>query len=211
MRIHPLLIATLGLALIGNAKPPKYEGAGNFSFSNPSGPWSYGFGVPGSSFTPMTVLTTDRCFGTPGLACWQPPNTVDGAPVIGHNSLMNPLNVTTVVLPPGVLLLHPGPNTDAILTWTAPASGTYRITGFFALLDVKPTGVIATIFNGSTRLFGVSLTGPPAVHPNQMGGGQSFSLTVTVTAGAVISFGVNNAGNFLNDSVGLKAIITPVP
>jgi hypothetical protein len=49
---------------------------------------------------------------------------------------------------------------------------------------------------------------PGATHPSTPGESEAFSLTVGVNAGDVISFGVNNDGNFLSDSTGLSATIT---
>jgi hypothetical protein len=65
------------------------------------------------------------------------------------------------------------------------------------------------IFASNTEIFAGALAGPPAIPPNSVGGRESFSLTETLAAGAVISFGVNNAGNFLDDSTGFAATISP--
>ena len=93
--------------------------------------------------------------------------------------------------------------------WTAPTAGTYDIAGFFELLDIAPTGVVTSIYDGANQLFTATLTGPGAAQPSTPGERQSFSLIETVTAGTIIAFGVNNDNNFLNDSTGFEATITP--
>lgn len=135
--------------------------------------------------------------------------------MIALNETASPINFSTVTLPAGVLLVHPGPSTDSIVNWTAPTTGTYSITGYFELLDVAPTGIIGEVFSGSTQLYRATLTGPPASHnPEAVGGMESFSLTETLSAGDALSFGVNNDGNYLNDSTGFDVRIgslNPVP
>ena len=76
------------------------------------------------------------------------------------------------------------------------------------MLDVAPTGVVGMVYDSSSQIFTATLTGPPAAHPNTVGGRASFSLVETLTAGTTISFGVNNDGNFLNDSSGFDATVT---
>jgi hypothetical protein len=108
-----------------------------------------------------------------------------------------------------VLGIHPGENTDVIVQWTAPASGTYTYSGSFALLDDNPSGVIGEVFENHTSLFSGVLTGPPAnLTTLTPGGSESFGGTVTLNAGDALSFAVNNDGDFFNDSTALAATIT---
>ena len=98
---------------------------------------------------------------------------------------------------------------------TAPAAGLYNISGFFEVLDATPTGVLVNLYDNSAPVFaGVALNGPatPPNTPNTPGQKYSFSNTLPLAAGDVISFGVNNGGgNYYYDSTGLAATITRVP
>jgi hypothetical protein len=194
------------------SKATVYDAAADFSSSNPSGPglaWSYGHGTTGSLFIPYTVFNTS-CLSTAGLSCWQPAITsFGGIPLVGVNTTGSTINTGTVVVPTGVLLMHPDA-TDSIVRWTAPTGGVYNISGLFELLDTNPTGVNVGIFDNSTSVFGATLTGPGASHPNTPGQSVSFPpLTLSLNAGDVISFGVNFDFNFFDDSTGLIATITP--
>jgi hypothetical protein len=207
-----LLVALVTLPTL--SKATVYDAAADFSSSNPSGPglaWSYGHGTTGSSlFIPYTFFDTS-CFGAAGLSCWETgiPNSFGNIPVVGHNTTGSTINTGTVVVPTGVLLMHPDA-TDSIVRWTAPTGGIYNISGLFELLDTNPTGVNVGIFDNSASVFGFTLTGPGATHPNTPGQSVSFSLhNLSLNAGDVISFGVNFDFNFFNDSTGLIATITP--
>ena len=59
-------------------------------------------------------------------------------------------NWTTVVVPTGVLWVHPGKVRDTLVQWTAPTAGIYSYSGEFELLDIHPTGVIGEVFAGGT-------------------------------------------------------------
>jgi PEP-CTERM motif len=57
----------------------------------------------------------------------------------------------------------------------------------------------------------VPLQFPAATHPDTPGTSFPFSGNFFAPAGTFIDYGVNNAGNFLNDSVGLSLTFTTVP
>src|SRR5579875_2903960 len=116
------------------ANASTFDAVSGFSSSNPSGPWAYGTGVTGTSFTAMTVFTGGDGFGLTGLSTWQTPIIVNNVPAIASNISGNPIAASTVVFPTTALDVHPGPSTDSIVTFTAPTTGTYDITGFFELL-----------------------------------------------------------------------------
>ena len=207
-----LVASTFTVAL---AHASTYDAASGFSSSNAAAPWSYGTGTVGTgAFTPMSQYTGINCLGLVGVSCWQAAVTSLNVPIIAVNRSPSTIDFSTVVFPTGLLLVHPGQSTDSIVEWTAPAAGTYTITGFFELLDVSPTGVVASVYNGTTQLFTGALSVPGASFPNSVGLMESFSLTQTLAAGSVLSFGVNNFENYLNDSTGFDVVIangTPEP
>ena len=204
-----LILAT---AFTSNAKATTFDALGDFSASNPSGPWSYGTGVTGDTFTPYPFYASSNCnlMGVSGVACWfatNPPGTV---PVVARNTTGGTLNTGTVVFPSDVLNVHPGPSTDSMVRWTAPAADTYRVSGLFELLDIFPTGIIGKVYDNGTLLFGHTLTGPPADQGSMTPGGLvRFSFQLPLSAGDVLSFGVNNDGSHLNNSTGFDATIIP--
>lgn len=211
-----LLATALAMLSSGRSLAASFDAVADFSSTNPSGAWTYGSGSIGTSFTPLSVFSNACPIPTAvsGFSCWQAATTVDSVPVVGKNISGHILNfgpLTNIVMPVDALLVHPGISSDTIVQWTAPADGTYSISGFFEILDNSPTGVIGEVFDNSTRVFADTLTGPPAVIPDTVGGRLSFSLTETVAAGSIISFGVNNDGNFLDDSTGFDATITSAP
>ena len=113
----------------------------------------------------------------------------------------------TVIGVPGVLSLHPFTGADAIVRWTAPSTGNYVIGGLFEILDVSPSGVIDLIYLNSTLLHHVVLSIPGATASGP-GGVDSFSISVSLTAGDIMSFGVNDNGYYPFDSTGFQATIT---
>ncbi len=201
MRILNLVAgAALAGALVSAmpAAATSYDGVVDFSFSNPSGPWTYGFGVTGSTFTPYS--TTSFLFGSELI--W---STGDSQPpFVGQNTSPTPINAITVWIPAAILVLHPGPDTDTIVRFTAPKTGAYDFTGSFEILDTSPTGVIAEIYQGGTQLYSQELTGPGASQtPGGVGGFEIGEGEVLLNAGDTLDFGVNNDGDYAFDTTGL--------
>jgi hypothetical protein len=208
--IRTVAFAVAAALIAGVAQATTYDVAADFSSSSPTGIWSYGTGVTGTSFTPYTNFNPG-CLGA-GSACWQTAAPVDLVPAVVANLSGSTINFSTVVLPTDVLLVHPGPDTDSIVRFTVPVTGVYDISGFYELLDTSPTGVNAIIAANGTVVASFLLTGPGATHPGTPGESQSFGETnVFLPAGTIIDYGVNNDGNFLDDSTGLGLTFTTVP
>ena len=187
-----------------------YNDVADFSSTSSTGVWSYGTGVTGTSFTPYTNFNLG-CLG-PGSACWQTATPVNRVPAVMANVSGATINFSTVVFPTDVLLIHPGPNTDSIVRFTVPVTGHYDVSGVYELLDTNPTGVNAIIASGGAVIASFLLTSPGATHPNTPGQSQAFSATdIFLPAGTIIDYGVNNDGNYLNDSTGLDLTFTLVP
>jgi len=208
--IRMALFAAAATLIAGAAQATTYDAAADFSSTSSTGIWSYGTGVTGTTFTPYTNFNPG-CAAA-GTACWQTATPIDNVPAVIANLSGATINFITVVLPTGVLLVHPGPSTDSIVRFTVPVSGDYDVSGFYELLDTNPTGVNAIIAANGTVIASFLLTGPGATHPDTPGESQSFSATdIFLAAGTTLDYGVNNDGNFLNDSTGLGLTFTTVP
>jgi hypothetical protein len=202
----PILIMLLAVVAT-TCVAQTWDATKDFGPSNPNGPWSYGYGVTGTSFTLDPFYNPD-CFGLSGLVCWILNQDV---PDVGFNTTGGWLDWRTVIFPPDALFVHPGPNEaqDTIVQWTAPVTGTYNIAGFFEVLDTDPTGVVGLVFYKGTLLYSRELLGPPAQFPDKVGGREDFYIfKIFLHAGDVISFGVNRDGDYRFDSTGFDASIT---
>src|SRR5207249_9776544 len=86
----------------------------------------------------------------------------------------------------------------SVIRWTAPAAGTYAITGSFSGVDSATTDV--AILHGSNQLFSGNINGQGSAAP--------FSFFESVQAGESIDFTVGFGGNgFFNDATGLDVQI----
>ncbi|MGO8737645.1 hypothetical protein [Rhodoblastus sp.] len=176
---------------------------------NPNGVWAYGEGTAGSTFT---AFSNKFSTGFGPVDYWQSSNPVYSVPLVGENTGSSPYVAGTLMIPTGVLWVHPGQNDDVLVQFTAPKSGNYDYAGGFELLDTSPTGVIGEIFDNGTQIYSGALTGPGAnqgtLAPGQS---ESFAGSVYLNAGDHLTFAVNNAGNVFDDSTGLTAAVTSVP
>jgi PEP-CTERM motif-containing protein len=216
-----LVAATFVANAVSTAHATTWNAVTDFSTStNPNGAWSYGEGNAGTSFTAFTQAFTNS--GGPltisggSVQYWESSSSNFGVPLIGEN--FGPgvgTCCSTVLIPTGVLWIHPGQSDDAILRWTAPVAGIYSFSGTLALLDTSPTGVLAEGFKNGTLLGSTTLTSPAAVlSPPSFGPSVPFSGVVSLVAGDILTFAINNNGNFSDDSTALTLEIsssTPLP
>ena len=202
-------ILAAALSATAPANAATYDAVGDFSIaSNPNGVWAYGTGLAGSTFTALPVSGTSL-LGSNSFDYWQVTDPVDLVPLVGKNVGSDPIIFSTVLVPTGVLEVHPGPSTDTIVQFTAPTAGSYTLSTSFELLDISPSGVTAEVYNNGTQLFSDTLTSPGANQGTDTPGQSvSFSDTLHLNAGDTLSFAVNNDGNFLFDSTGLTATIS---
>ena len=204
---HTAFLSYVNITPTGQTTGPTWDATKDFGATNPNGAWSYGYGITGTSFT-LDPFYNPACFGVGGLVCWI---LNEDVPDVGFNTTRDWLNWRTVVFPPNVLHIHPGPNDgqDSIVQWTAPVAGYYNIAGFFEILDTDPSGIIGLVFRNGTPLYSRELLGPPAQHPDQVGGREDFSFAkLFLNSGDVISFAVNKDGDYRFDSTGFNATIT---
>src|SRR3990170_1718580 len=154
-----------------------YAAAGDFSaISNPNGAWSYGWSA--SRGSPFNLATSPVAFA--GLDWWDSNISSIGAPGVWHNGTGNPITVFTLTVPPGKLAFHPGPSgQNGVVRWTAPASGTYQITGALTGIDFQfPTTTDVAILHESTQLFSGDISSYNIPLP--------FSIVRAVSAGESI-------------------------
>ncbi len=214
MRLNTSIkLIVVALVLTVTCAAQTWDATKDFKDSNPNGAWSYGYGITGTSFNtnPYYNLDCEDVWGAMGVVCWTAELWWDHTPYVSFNTTRGWLNFTNIVDPPDILLIHPGQDDgeDTIVQWTAPAAGIYYIHGFFEILDTNPTGIIGLVYLNGAPLFRGELLGPPAQHPDKVGGRESFHFPkLSLKAGDVLSFGVNKDGVFYDDSTGFSAIIT---
>ena len=204
------LLLSVGAAEAGTV----YDAATDFSISsgNPNGVWTYGYGVPGSSFTAFSQTGT-ACFES-GFSCWSSNGYV---PLIGVNTNAFTETGGTHAFPAGAMVLHPaygvtsgGPNW-AILRWTAPSSGSITFNGAITVYDrgqdANTQGATTDTTLGASLIENALLHGP-------YGTAIPVSGSASVTAGEVLDLAVgpspNGGYSFLPTGVALTIDFTPL-
>jgi len=203
MNVKKLARLLAAVALFGSAAAQaesSWDAVGNFGIgANPNGAWSYRVRAADGGLSLMGYWTVS-CNGTPGMACW---NTDAGGwdlPMIGTNTTGAEIVFPSGVVPLSTLHMHPGADGERpVLTFTAPATGWYRVTGQFQAVDRTPTGVRVMVSQDATTLVDKPLTA--------FGQTVQFNLKRQLSAGQTINFSVDAAGNFANDSTDLKAAV----
>jgi uncharacterized repeat protein (TIGR01451 family) len=175
--------------------------------SNPNGVWSYGQFVESTST--FTLLPgQNAAFPTCGLPYW----SGTGYPDVIANNSGSTVSCGTVTVPNDTLWMHPTntAGTDSDVRWTAPASGTYEITGSFSALD--STSTLDSILVNGTPVFSTFICNPG--NGNTCGTVNTrapFSVVKTLGAGSTVDFIVNCCSGadqtFLFDSTGLSGAI----
>ena len=191
-----LAVAVMGTCLAMGARADDI--AASFSTaSNPNGAWSYGSFVESTKTFMLLTTSSTEC----GLPYWTDPG---GFPVVLANNTGSPQSCgSTWTLPTDTLNLHPTNTSglDADVRWTAPASGTYLISGSYSALD-STTTFDSILLNGAS-VFSTNINSSNTSSP--------FGLTETLTAGSTIDFIVNCCSgsdqDYFNDSTGLKGTI----
>jgi hypothetical protein len=210
MRWTGLSLALLALVFAGMGTVragPIYDAAADFSITNgnPNGVWSYGYLAPDTT-TPLNLYTTTHTNyqGGPGWIGWNNPLVGNGTnPSAWKNTTGVTETVGTVQLQPGQLVEHPGPSDEeAVVRWTAPASGTYLINVTFTGADVVGTTTDVHVLNEGVSAFDGNVNG--------FGNSASFSETLTLPVNFHIDFevGFGSDNNFFFDSTGVSAQIS---
>lgn len=211
------MVATAGAASAQAPQPSAYKAARDFSYQNPNGVWTYGIGRTGSTFALHPGGLVEA--GGPGeVDYFNTNNALVGVNTVGKRVVEN-LPSSSVVQPANLLIMHTGSDgNDSIVRFTAPAAGRYSFEGYYVILDNRPTGVAPKIFIGDTdvtmRAFrtdaAVMLTGGSDPAAKKPGERRRFAITSKLKAGQIVSFGLNDAGNWLFDTTGFDVTVRPV-
>lgn len=175
------------------------QGAGNFFYgeADPLNP-----AASGEFFTANT-----NCFITGSVCLQLAPNgdvpgfTKGGSPDFQYGS---------VNVPNDRLLAHPDDDTDqTFIAFVAPTAGRYRFNATFNIQDVRPTGVGINLI--TTTSGGLPLVFTPLAQINAANTTYSFTGTFDLGKSFAAGFGLDNAGNYSNDSTGVRFSVTAVP
>lgn len=213
------LTASAGAASAQSAAPASYKAVRDFSYNNPGGVWSYGYGTAGAPAT-FVRYTTGLVSGANGLLdAFNESESVVAVTTQTETAVHNP-GSSQVVIPVDALVMHPrSDGQETMVVFTAPAAGTYKIEGFYEILDNAPTGVRPRIVIGTKEFtraafnskVDVVLTGASKPGTKEVGQKRAFTLTRQLSKGNRVQFALNPNGDWRFDSTGFSATVTLVP
>lgn len=190
-----LLTAAAGLALPAAASAATYDAFASFDGTQGAGGFRY-FSLANGSASPLTSSTS--CV-VPVPVCLQGGGDLPGA----YKSATVFKNLTYTV-PNDRLLIHPGSNSAIGIFFIAPTAGTYDFTASFNVVDDRPSG--AAIFKLTNVTGTVVATPLGGIGP--VVSSATHSGSIFLNAGQFLAFGLNNAGNYSNDSTGFNFVLT---
>ena len=187
----------------------EFNDSANPDAANPSGVWSYGWK---KTLTDKFFLAKTAYTDPPYRFGWC---NASGFPAIHHTTravpaMMNGPN--RAIFPPHALAMHPGLNGEyAVLRFTAPTDGTYKVSGQFYALDDNATGTTTDVW----ILQNSEQTGAFSGKVDYYGGfkwasftSREFRLKRGETLDFEVGYGANK--NYEYDSTGLVALIEKI-
>ena len=150
---------------------------------NPFGIWSYT-----QDGTPMTVkggCSIGDCVRT----------SAGFEPAVANTNQTG--QVSSTLYSSARLHMHPGASSDVKVRFRAPTTGWYHVVGLFEIADTNPSGINVNWGQGAVRMDSSTRT-------------LAFDYYRQMTLGDYLAFSVNNAGNYSNDSTGLRGSVTYV-
>ncbi len=194
-----------------NSGVTEYNAVNEFSLvqGGTSGVWRYGFTSAGNvnDFNDYTLNNPAEPCGAGLLQRWFRAGEPFSLPSIWHVAGNEKLVCFGTEYPADMLNLHPSDSgLRSVLRWTAPADGTYQMSGVFRGLDANsgPTADVRIVKNGGAMTEQILFNGTIVGFNSQ----QAFNQTVTVAAGDTLDFSVGNGGNGEEfDMVGLALTI----
>jgi hypothetical protein len=164
-----------------------YDAVGDFSIvnGNPNGVWSYGAST-GAMTDPGSTSEVDF---------W---STFDGSAFLYKNVTAAPVNAGSIVLPVDHLGLDGLAAAFTSVTFTAPTTGTYVVSGSFLGINTSQAATNAIVASSSGFLFSQVI--------DAFDESISFNVTLKLTAGDTVQF--QNFNNFVgNTELGLAATV----
>lgn len=166
-------------------------------------PWAFMESAPGggasSGYVDMPSFSADQC-GTSPATCWRNPAN-DAWIAIAKEDYGFSGSGGSFVFKQGDVALHPGKNTQSIIRWTSPITGSIKVYGRVNDLHTScGNGVIMVIKSGETVIQSFDI-------PN---GGSTVVNTdaIQVTAAAPLYFVFDNRGENSCDSTSIDLFIS---
>ena len=190
-----------------------YDAAKDFSVaSNPNGVWSYGYeDTLGSTLNLYTDVFTTAT--TPDIKGWNKNISLDVPFVIKNFGSTTNSQFADIVLQPGQLAFHPGPqNQLSVVRFTAPQTSTYLLSSKFspATSDGTTTDVhVYKIGVNKVALFAGSVSGTVTSPSATQYSTDDLELRQGDTVDFAVGYGSN--GNFYQDATALDATLTVAP
>lgn len=202
-----LALLAVGLTAARPAAAQTYDAAGDFSASsNPNGVWSYGY--ENTLGGPLNLYTTQFA-PTATTSGWNDNISADVPMVIKNFGSSPDSGFADLVLQPGQLAFHPGPQDQfSIVRFTAAQGGLYNLTSSFVPVTTDGTTTDVHVLKNGTSLFDGSVSGTYNA-PHGAAYSDAFSLNAGDTVEFAVGYGAN--GNYNSDSTGLAATLTAAP
>ncbi len=173
--------------------------------SNPNSAWAYGSLDPAMTFTTYTTPETANPGGGGLFAGWHDSDwDINGN--VGKNVGSSPIPTSAwgFYAEVGQIIMGaPNSNRGTTIRWTAPADMTVDVSATFTGQAAGVWNAQVYVFVNNTNMFQQTLTG--------YGATQSYSGTISLTAGNVLYFAMDGAGGGAGKQTGLAATITEVP
>jgi hypothetical protein len=199
-------VVALAFAIPAAAQAQTYDAYASFNGSQGAGNFYYGTSPDTNS--PFTLFgATTNCF-IDGSVCLQQSANHDVPGVT--KSTATSFQYGTVNVPDDRLLLHPGADgqyTAAI--FLTPTAGQYRITASFNVQDIFPTGVNVYLLTDPGNTLPYTLTPLTLLNGGNPSG--TYSATMFLDSADLVGFAFDDAGSYLNDSIGFNFSVAAVP
>lgn len=185
-----------------------YDAAGDFSAtSNPNGVWSYGYeNTLGGTFN----LYTAQFAPTANIAGWNN-NISASVPLVIKNFGATPdSSFADIVLQPGQLAFHPGPQDQfSVVRFTAAQDGLFSLASGFVPVTTDGTTTDVHVLENGLSLFDGNVSGT-YLTPN---GAAYANTALSLHAGDTLDFAVGYGadGNYGSDATGISATLVAAP
>ena len=204
-----ILAAAAAAALFPiSASAVTYDAFTSFNGTQSAGNFIYGEADPNSPGTAGVLFAANtNCFIANATCLQLAPNgdvpgfTKGGSPDFQYGS---------VIVPNDRLLAHPDNDSDqTFVAFVAPTAGRYRFEATFNVQDVRPSGVGINLI--TTTSGGLPLQFTPLASIGATNLSYSFDQVFDLGQSFAVGFGLDNGGDYSNDSTGVSFRVTAVP